>query len=80
VIMFALTALAALLWALHFLPSAPLPSDVTDVFGGMAGLRHRRQRHLGWRTHTAQLTHCSGGGPLAPPLTSSSKLQRGPHP
>ena len=36
VIMFALTALAALLWALHFLPSAPLPSDVTDLFGGMA--------------------------------------------
>ena len=35
-IMFALTALAAILWALRFFPAASLPVDLTDFFGGMA--------------------------------------------
>lgn len=36
IVMFALVAVAAILWALKFLPGAGMPVDLSDFFGGMA--------------------------------------------
>ncbi len=36
VVMFAAAGIAAVLWALHFIPSIPILPDTSDFFGGVA--------------------------------------------